>query len=127
MSRRDAMVPMRDGTRLATTIWFPGADGPATGARHPAILERTPYGKDEPSRSERTHDDPRPLSRAEVARSFVERGYVVIYQDCRGRHASEGEFVKYLSDAEDGHDTCTWIVNQPWSCLLYTSPSPRDS
>src|SRR6185436_90376 len=78
-------------------------------------LERTPYGKDEPSRSERTHDDPRPLSRAEVARPFVERGYVVVYQDCRGRHASEGEFVKYLSDAEDGHDTCAWIVGQPWS------------
>ena len=41
-------------------------------------------------------------------------GYIVIYQDCRGRHASEGEFVKYLSDGEDGLDTVNWIAAQPW-------------
>ena len=54
------------------------------------------------------------INPAEVARFFVSQGYVVIYQDCRGRYASEGEFVKYLSDGFDGYDTCAWIVRQPW-------------
>lgn len=115
MCRREFMVPMRDGIHLATTVYFPGTSLPALGARFPTILERTPYGKDEPSRSERTHNCPQPLARADVARHFVERGYVVVYQDCRGRYGSEGEFTKYLSDAADGHDTCAWIVQQPWS------------
>jgi putative CocE/NonD family hydrolase len=50
-----------------------------------------------------------------VATFFVERGYAVVYQDCRGRYESEGAFVKYTSDGEDGYDTCAWIVAQDWS------------
>jgi uncharacterized protein len=45
----------------------------------------------------------------------VRHGYVVIFQDCRGCHDSEGEFVKYLHEAVDGFDTCAWIRAQPWS------------
>lgn len=111
---RDLMIPMRDGVRLATDLYFPARDGCRVPGRFPVILERTPYGKDEPSRSERAVGDDAPLPRAEVAAFFVARGYVVVYQDCRGRHRSEGEFTKYLSDAADGHDTCAWLVEQPW-------------
>ena len=107
---RDVMVPMRDGVRLATDIYLPANDG----TRFPVILERTPYDKTAPSRSERTPANPVPLGRAEVAEFFVDRGYVVVYQDCRGRYKSEGEFVKYLSDGHDGYDTCGWILAQPW-------------
>jgi putative CocE/NonD family hydrolase len=107
----DVMVTMRDGVRLATDIYLPVA---APGTRFPVILERTPYGKREPSRSERTHTRTTPLARAEVAQFFVNHGYAVIYQDCRGRFQSEGEFTKYLSDAQDGYDTCDWIMRQPW-------------
>jgi putative CocE/NonD family hydrolase len=49
-----------------------------------------------------------------VAAFFVQHGYVVIYQDCRGRYHSEGAFRKYLDDAADGYDTCAWIVQQAW-------------
>lgn len=109
---RDVMVPMRDGVLLATDVYLPGDDG--TGA-FPVILERTPYGKHIASRSERGPGDSAAMERAEVARYFVERGYVVVYQDCRGRYASEGRFIKYTSDANDGVDTCAWILAQPWS------------
>lgn len=109
---RDVMVPMRDGVRLATDVYLP--DDATAGARFPVILERTPYDKTAPSRSERTPSDPRPLSRAAVAEFFAARGYAVVYQDCRGRYRSEGEFVKYLADAADGYDTCAWILKQPW-------------
>ena len=108
----DVMVPMRDGVRLATDVYLPAA--PGRGAKFPVILERTPYNKSAPSRSERTPAVAAPKSRAEVAEFFVARGYVVVYQDCRGRYKSEGEFVKYLSDGNDGFDTCTWILAQPW-------------
>ena len=110
----DVMVRMRDGVRLATDIYRPMQNGKPVDAPLPVILERTPYGKSVVSRSERTARDPTPKSRAEVAQYFVAKGYVVIYQDCRGRYGSEVEFVKYLSDGLDGADTCDWIVRQSW-------------
>ena len=107
------MVQMSDGVRLATDIYFPPIWRAEPGQCFPVVLERTPYGKNVPSRSERSHVESEPLSRLEVARCFTLQGYVVVYQDCRGRYESEGEFVKYLNDAQDGYDTCAWIVAQP--------------
>ena len=103
------MVTMRDGVRLATDIHRPDGNGP-----FPVILERTPYGRDEISRSEITAANDVPQSRADLAKFFADHGYITVYQDNRGRHGSEGRFVKYLSDAEDGYDCCAWIVAQPW-------------
>lgn len=108
------MIPMRDGVKLATDVYRPAKDGIALPGPFPVILERTPYGRTHVSRSERTAADPKPRTRAEVAEAFVSRGYVVVYQDNRGRYDSEGEFVKYLSDGDDGYDCCAWIVDQPW-------------
>ena len=102
-------VPMRDGVRLATDVHLPAGPGP-----FPVILERTPYGREELSRSEITEADRRPLPRPELAAFFTAHGYAVVFQDNRGRYGSEGVFVKYLSDGEDGYDTCAWIVEQPW-------------
>jgi len=110
----DVMIAMRDGVRLATDIYRPARDGKPLPGPFPVILERTPYGKTVVSRSELSLREPVAKSRADVARFFVARGYIVIYQDCRGRYGSEGEFVKYLSDGNDGYDTCAWIVAQPW-------------
>ena len=109
----DVMVAMRDGVHLATDIYIPTSARDAA-TRFPVVLERTPYDKTAPSRSERTPANPKPLGRAEVAAFFTRQGYVVVYQDCRGRYKSEGEFVKYLSDGNDGYDTCAWIVKQSW-------------
>ena len=112
--KSDVMVRMRDGVHLATDVYIPTSAVPGAPSRFPVILERTPYNKTAPSRSERTPSNPTPLGRADVAAFYARRGYVVVYQDCRGRYKSEGEFVKYLSDGNDGHDTCAWIVKQPW-------------
>ena len=38
--RRNIPIPMQDGTRLATDLYFPPEPG-----RYPVLLERTPYGK----------------------------------------------------------------------------------
>ena len=103
------MVAMRDGVRLATDVHLPVGAGP-----FPVVLERTPYGRNEVSRSELTAAERTPRARPEVAATFTAAGFAVVYQDNRGRYASEGRFIKYLSDGEDGFDTCAWIRAQPW-------------
>jgi putative CocE/NonD family hydrolase len=111
---RDVMIPMRDGIRLATDIYRPAKSGRAVAAPCPAVLERTPYDKRAPSRSERTATRPEPLSRSDLAIRMVREGYVMVWQDCRGRHRSEGTFTKYLNEAEDGFDTLEWVAAQAW-------------
>lgn len=109
------MVGMRDGIRLATDVYLPADErGEALPGPFPVILERTPYGKTAVSRSEIDRGMTTPRPRAEVAAFFVRHGYAVVYQDCRGRHGSEGVFTKYLSEAPDGYDTVQWIIAQPW-------------
>ncbi len=107
---RDVMVPMRDGVRLATDIYVPArGQGP-----FPVVLERTPYGKHAPSRAELAVGSERPVPREEIAGEFCQAGYILIYQDCRGRHRSEGTFTKYVAEGPDGYDAIAWIAAQPW-------------
>ena len=76
---RDVMIPLRDGTRLATDIYRPARDGEPLPGRFPVILTRTPYNKSAPYAVEASEFWPR-------------RGYVRALQDVRGRFASEGRF-----------------------------------
>lgn len=96
--RRDVMVPMRDGVRLATDVYLPA--GASLGGSLPAILERTPYDK---TRSETN------------ARYFASRGYAFVAQDTRGRYNSEGVWRMLTDDGRDGIDACAWIGKQGWS------------
>jgi putative CocE/NonD family hydrolase len=114
------MVPMRDGTRLNTFVFLPD-DG---GARWPVILQRTPYGiaaADAPHKFDHTRawlPNPAEPMRGSILRGWkaiVEHGYVAVYQDCRGRHGSEGEDRVYADDANDGYDTLAWIASQSWT------------
>jgi hypothetical protein len=106
---RDQRVTVRDGIGLATDIYFPRDRSGAL----PVIIERTPYDKTSPSRSELSLDG-HLLPREEMAARFAAAGFITVFQDCRGRYASEGEFVKYLSEGEDGFDTLVWLLEQPW-------------
>jgi putative CocE/NonD family hydrolase len=109
-------VAMRDGVRLATDVYRPARGGKPFPGRFPAVMERTPYGRNVTSFRDITQANPKtPKTRAEVAASYVRAGYVVVFQDCRGRYDSEGQFVKYLSEGADGFDTCHWLRTQPWS------------
>jgi uncharacterized protein len=100
--QHDAMIPMRDGIRLATDLYLPAVDGEIAPGRFPVILERTPYDKADPSRG--------------VSGSyFARRGYVCAHQDVRGRFASEGDWYPFAGEAPDGYDTVEWLGVQPWS------------
>ena len=112
--RLNAMVPMRDGIRLATDIYIPRNPSSTEVESLPVILERTPYDKSGISRTETTLENPEPISRPDLAHELARHGYAVVLQDCRGRYGSEGVFRKYLDEATDGYDTLAWIVRQPW-------------
>ncbi len=115
-----AMVPMRDGTRLNTFVFLPEDGGP----RWPVIMHRTPYGiaaAEAPHKFDHTRawlPNPAEPMRGSILRGWkaiVAHGYATIYQDCRGRHGSEGEDRVYADDALDGYDTLEWIAGQDWS------------
>jgi uncharacterized protein len=90
------MVPMRDGTRLATDIYLP-AKLPA-----PAIVTRGPYGRG---------SDPSAGTFLALAR----RGFAVVSQDCRGTGASEPDSWDYLVwESQDSYDYVEWITRQGW-------------
>ncbi|MBI3979990.1 MAG: CocE/NonD family hydrolase [Chloroflexi bacterium] len=99
---KDLMVPMRDGTRLATDVYRPAVDGEVVPGQFPTILQRTPYDK----------SSGRFVGHAEY---FCKRGYVSIVQDVRGRFNSEGEYYHFINEATDGYDTVEWIAGQRWS------------
>jgi len=94
---REEMVPMRDGIRLATSIYLPEGQGP-----WPIVLTRTPYGKDV-MYGPATH------------KQFLDAGYARVVQDSRGKFKSEGKYAAFANDMEDGYDTVEWIAKQPWS------------
>lgn len=106
----NVMVKMRDGVQLATDIYLPQQTDVQS---WPVVIERTPYNKSAHSRSEIQRDGKK-ISRVEMAEAFTARGMVLIFQDCRGRYRSEGEFIKYTREGEDGFDTYQWIMQQPW-------------
>jgi hypothetical protein len=107
-------VALRDGVHLATDVYRPALAGKVAAGRFPVILERTPYGRNVTYFRDITATNSTPKTRAQVAEFYVRHGYVVIFQDCRGCHDSEGTFVKYLKEGDDGFDTCAWIRAQPW-------------
>ena len=94
LSHTEYMAEMRDSVPLATSVYIPDGDGP-----WPVILMRTPYNK--------ANADAR-------AQRYIKEGYAYVIQDCRGRYRSEGEYVPFENDMEDGFDTVEWVAQQPF-------------
>jgi putative CocE/NonD family hydrolase len=89
---------MRDGIRLLSNIYRPDAEG-----KFPAILIRTPYNKD------RYRKD-----YSLFPYQAAQKGYVVIIQDVRGRYSSEGVFLPYVQETDDGYDAVEWAAALPY-------------
>ncbi|HEY0085189.1 MAG TPA: CocE/NonD family hydrolase, partial [Allosphingosinicella sp.] len=114
--KREAMIPMRDGTKLYTVIVYPKGLTDA-----PIVLTRTPYNAK--SRANRM-DSPRILSTLPLAdEMFVKGGYIRVYQDVRGKYGSEGDYVvtrpvigplnpTKVDHVTDAYDTIDWLVNK---------------
>lgn len=96
------MIPMRDGIRLSTDLYFPKGED----KNLPIILIRTPYNK-------KSYRDP---SERDQAYMFASQGFVVAIQDSRGKFESEGIYSPPAGkEAEDGYDAVDWLAVQSWS------------
>jgi putative CocE/NonD family hydrolase len=96
----DVMIPMRDGVKLATDIYYPAQGDKRFEGKLPVVLTRSPYNKS---------------GAKSYGNYFASHGYVFIAQDTRGRYGSEGVWHMMTDDGPDGLDTARWIVAQPWS------------
>ena len=112
--KREEMIPMRDGVKLKTFILVP------KGARNaPMLLTRTPYNA-----SYRIARFPSPRLASVVQQmndTAVAAGYIIVYQDVRGKYGSEGDYVMTrplrgplnpteTDHATDCYDTIDWLV-----------------
>jgi uncharacterized protein len=107
-TKRDVMIPMRDGVKLHTVIVVP------KGAKDmPMLLTRTPYNA-----SGRTG---RASSHLEMVVGPTFSGYIRVLQDVRGKYGSEGDYVMTrplhgplnptpVDHSTDTYDTIDWLV-----------------
>ncbi len=112
--RREAMVPMRDGTKLFTVLVMKKGTG-----RAPILLSRTPYDAHEATHRVASQ---RIVDILDVMDTeFAEDGYIRVYQDIRGLHRSEGAYVMNrplagplnatgIDESTDAYDTIDWLV-----------------
>jgi predicted acyl esterase len=102
---RKLMIPMRDGTRIATDVYRPKD----TSKKYPAIFVRTPYNF---NFWDVRNGVPRDLSSELEA---VKRGYAYVNMNERGRFFSEGNYDILGPPLTDGVDEFAWISKQSWS------------
>ena len=107
--KAEVMIPMRDGVKLHTEIYAPKNISEPL----PILMDRTPYG----------------ISGGEngfspILNRYAELmpdGYIFVFQDIRGRYASQGKFVMLhplhdpsdangVDESTDAYDTIDWLV-----------------
>ncbi len=108
----ERMIPMRDGTKLFTSIYTPKDNT----EKHPILITRTPYscapyGEGKFRGFLDTH-----------YKEYVKEKYIMVIQDVRGRFMSEGTFDDIrpfkenkvsntdIDEASDTYDTIDWLI-----------------
>jgi putative CocE/NonD family hydrolase len=107
----EARIPMRDGIKLFTALYVP-IDA-SRSRTYPFLITRTPYSVNPYGADE---------YRERLASEPLEReGFIFVWQDVRGRNASEGEYVnmrphkdnkgaKDFDESTDAYDTIEWLT-----------------
>jgi putative CocE/NonD family hydrolase len=116
-TKRDVMIPMRDGVKLHTVILIPkGAKGAGI------LLTRTPYSATAlTSHSQSSHLGPILNGYDNATEVIVEGGYIRAVQDVRGKYGSEGDYVMTrplrgplnptpVDHSTDTYDTIEWLI-----------------
>ena len=112
-TKREVMITMRDGVRLFTSIYEPKTKEP-----RPIIIRRTPYSCEPYGKEFRSN-------LINEWKNFADANYIIVVQDVRGHHRSEGVFehIRPLNknrqvkggtatdEATDTYDTVEWLVN----------------
>src|SRR5262245_28598684 len=96
VTEKHVMVPMRDGKRLSTYLYFPAGKGP-----WPVLYEQR-------------YADLRGVPTRQAFARLAAAGYAVAAQNFRGAHRSEGTWVGYRAlgwgEHKDGYDTVEWLA-----------------
>jgi len=111
-NKQETSIVMRDGIKLHTTIYSPKD----TSKKYPILLQRTPYSCAPYGPGEfRKNIGPN--------QTMMQEGYIIVYQDVRGRWNSEGVYdnmrafipnkkKKQTDEASDTYDTIDWLVKK---------------
>ncbi|MBQ9543703.1 MAG: CocE/NonD family hydrolase [Clostridia bacterium] len=91
------------GVKLFTVVCLPEREG-----KFPTVIQRTPYvDADENAADdeiiEKKHNDFKP---------WLDAGYAVVFQHCRGRGKSGGDCIPYIYEREDGLFFQDWVRKQ---------------
>lgn len=109
-TKREVMIPMRDGVKLFTSIYEPKEKS----NKYPILLNRTPY-------TVSPYGEDKFKGLLGPNELFAKEGYIFVYQDVRGRWMSEGEFEdvrpdidnktpKDIDESTDTYDTIDWLI-----------------
>jgi putative CocE/NonD family hydrolase len=111
-TKKEVDIEMRDGVKLHTTIYSPKD----TSKEYPILMQRTPY-------SSRPYGEGKFKEKIAPNIRMMQEGYIVVYQDVRGRWMSEGHYEnmrayipnketeKDIDESSDTYDTIEWLVN----------------
>jgi putative CocE/NonD family hydrolase len=113
--KREEMIPMRDGAKLKTVILVPRGANNA-----PMLLTRTPYNASE--RAIRGNSPHLAAIVPQMEDTAVAAGYIIVFQDVRGKYGSEGDYVMTrplkgplnptgVDHSTDTYDTIEWLVH----------------
>jgi uncharacterized protein len=116
-TRRDVMIPMRDGVKLHAVIVM------AKGLKNaPILLTRTPYSANALlNHAASSHLGPILWGYDNAEEVIVEGGYIRVIEDVRGKYGSEGDYVMNrplhgplnptdVDHSTDTYDTIDWLV-----------------
>jgi len=112
-TKKEVMIPMRDGARLFTCIYIPKNNS----EKHPILMSRTPY-----SCAPYGEDKFMTALWASPRKYYIQNNYIYVQQDVRGRWMSEGTFVDVrpynpnkktntdIDEASDTYDAIDWLI-----------------
>jgi putative CocE/NonD family hydrolase len=104
-------ISMRDGVKLFTFIYIPKDSS----EKHPILMERTPYSCAPYGMNEF------PALAGKYIMNYLKEGYILVFQDVRGRWMSEGKFADVrpfiknkkatdIDESTDAYDAIDWLV-----------------
>jgi putative CocE/NonD family hydrolase len=111
-------IPMRDGTRLFTTVYVPKDSAKP----YPFIMQRTPYSVGVHAEGELHYGEDWFPDAIGPSKEFEDAGYIFVKQDVRGRYMSEGKWQEMTphinparaagegQESQDMHDTVEWLL-----------------
>ena len=94
-----------EGADLFTVTLLPDQEG-----QYPTVIRRSPYV----DRYEKISEEDIMEELLTTQADWLANGYAVVFQHCRGRGKSSGDFIPYINERADGLFLQEWIRQQPF-------------